>query len=40
MSAAEDSRDKASVRSAWLLSAPAIFVLTFAACGPLLIMLV
>ena len=40
MSAAEDAREKASVRNAWYLSAPALAVLTFAACGPLLIMLV
>ncbi len=40
MSAAETARETASVRRAWYLSAPALFVLTFAACGPLLIMLV
>ena len=40
MSTAETIREKASVRTAWYLSAPALIVLTFAACGPLLIMLV
>ena len=39
-SPAETAREKASVRNAWALSAPALVVLTFAACGPLLIMLV
>jgi spermidine/putrescine transport system permease protein len=40
MSKAEDTLEKASVRSAWTLSAPALVVLTLAASGPLLIMLV
>ena len=40
MSDAEKTFEKASVRRAWYLSAPAIAVLTFAASGPLLIMLV
>jgi spermidine/putrescine transport system permease protein len=40
MSQAETARDKTSVRNAWALSALALIVLTFAACGPLLIMLV
>ena len=40
MSDAEKVRDTAAVRTAWLLSTPALIVLTFAASGPLLIMLV
>jgi spermidine/putrescine transport system permease protein len=40
MSAAEEFREKASVRAAWTLSAPALILLTLAASGPLLIMLV
>ena len=39
-SAAETAHDTASIRNAWALSAPALLVLTFAAAGPLLIMLV
>ena len=40
MRAAEQAYDKAAARNAWWLSAPALLVLTFAASGPLLIMLV
>ena len=40
MSAAEQSRDAQSSRNGWYLSLPALLVLTFAAGGPLLIMLV
>ncbi len=40
MSAAEDAKAAASSRNGWLLSAPALAILTFAAAGPLLIMLV
>lgn len=40
MSPAEAAQDKASVRRAWWLSTPALVVLTFAAAGPLMIMLV
>ena len=40
MSPAEIERDKASTRNAWALSTPALILLTFAACGPLFIMLV
>jgi spermidine/putrescine transport system permease protein len=40
VSAAEKARDAASVRRAWALSAPALVLLTLAATGPLLIMLV
>ena len=40
MSAAEAAKDKASTRSAWLLSAPALVVLILAASGPLLIIVV
>lgn len=40
MSAAEDRVARASVRNGWLLSAPALLLLTCAAAGPLLIVLV
>ena len=40
MSRAEDQRRRASARNAWLLSAPALALLVFAASGPLLIVLV
>ncbi|MFD0981437.1 ABC transporter permease [Tropicimonas aquimaris] len=40
MSANEDSHARRDARNTWLLSAPALFILTFAAAGPLLIMLV
>ena len=40
MSANEDRQRAASTRSAWLLSAPALLLLFFAASGPLLIVLV
>ena len=40
MSAAEKAQDAASARNGWLLSAPALVILTFAAIGPLVIMLV
>jgi spermidine/putrescine transport system permease protein len=40
MSTSESERDRKSARAAWLLSAPALVVLTFAAAGPLLIVLV
>ena len=40
MSAAEDRQNAASVRNAWALSAPALLILTFAAAGPLLIVVV
>ncbi len=40
MSAAENARDAQSTRNGWYLSLPALLVLTFAAGGPLLIMLV
>ena len=40
MSPAEIESYKASTRNAWALSAPALILLTFAACGPLFIMLV
>jgi spermidine/putrescine transport system permease protein len=40
MSAAEDAVIDRSTRRAWLLSAPALVLLTFAAAGPLLIVLV
>ena len=40
MSAAEAAKDQASTRNAWLLSAPALVILLFAAIGPLLIMVV
>ncbi len=38
MSRAEDQQKKASARNGWLLSAPALALLIFAAAGPLLIM--
>ena len=37
MSAAESTKAAASTRNGWLLSAPALVILTFAAVGPLLI---
>ena len=40
MRTAEAARTAAATRNAWWLSAPALLVLTFAASGPLLIMLV
>jgi spermidine/putrescine transport system permease protein len=40
MSPAEEARIRTSARNGWLLSAPALVVLAFAALGPLLIMLV
>lgn len=40
MSAAEQELERQSVRRAWALSAPALLLLTFAAVGPLLIVLV
>ncbi len=40
MSAAENAKDATSTRNGWLLSAPALTVLTFFAAGPLLIVLV
>ena len=40
MSSAETAMDKARTRNAWLLSAPALAILIFAATGPLLIMVV
>jgi spermidine/putrescine transport system permease protein len=40
MSAAEDRVAKASIRNGWLLSTPALVLLTVAAAGPLLIVLV
>ncbi len=40
MSPAEQARATASTRNGWLLSAPALFVLTIAAAGPLLIVVV
>ncbi len=40
MSEAEEAQDAASTRNGWLLSAPALVILTFAAIGPLVIMLV
>ena len=40
MSAAEAAKDQASTRNAWLLSAPALVILLFAAIGPLMIMVV
>ena len=40
MSAAEDALRKRSDRNGWLLSAPALILLLFAASGPLLIVLV
>ena len=39
-SAAEENQVKATIRNGWLLSAPALILLTFAAVGPLLIMVV
>jgi spermidine/putrescine transport system permease protein len=39
-SPAETARERASARTGWLLSAPALLVLLFAASGPLLIVLV
>jgi spermidine/putrescine transport system permease protein len=40
MSAAEDAQAAQATRNGWLLSAPALAILTFAAAGPLLIVLV
>lgn len=40
MSAGEDRAARRDARNTWLLSAPALVILTFAAAGPLLIMLV
>ena len=40
MSAAEDAQAATATRNGWLLSAPALVILTFAAAGPLLIVLV
>jgi spermidine/putrescine transport system permease protein len=40
MSAEQDAQDAASARAGWLLSAPALVILAFAAIGPLFIMLV
>lgn len=40
MSAAEDRQSRLSARNGWLLSAPALAILTVAAIGPLLIVLV
>jgi spermidine/putrescine transport system permease protein len=40
MSAGEDASDAASARTGWLLSAPALVILAFAAVGPLLIVVV
>ena len=40
MSTAEDRQTAASVRNSWLLSAPALLVLSFAAAGPLLVVLI
>lgn len=40
MSAAEDAQAARSVRNAWYLSAPALFILLIGAVGPLLIVLV
>ena len=40
MSRAEDTQSRTSTRNGWLLSAPALVLLTFAAAGPLLIVLV
>lgn len=40
MSAAERAQDAASARNGWLLSAPALVILSLAAIGPLAIMLV
>lgn len=40
MSAAEDAQAATATRNGWLLSAPALAILTFAAAGPLLIVLV
>jgi spermidine/putrescine transport system permease protein len=40
MSAAETAQDAAATRNGWWLSAPALFILAFAAVGPLLIVLV
>ncbi|MGI1663883.1 ABC transporter permease [Palleronia sp. KMU-117] len=40
MSAAEDRAARREARGSWLLSAPALVILTFAAAGPLLIMVV
>ena len=37
MSAAESTKAAASTRNGWLLSAPTLVILTFAAVGPLLI---
>ena len=40
LSEAELAQNRASARNAWLLSAPALFLLFLAACGPLLIVVV
>ncbi len=40
MSVGEDKAGQRDIRNTWLLSAPALFILTVAAAGPLLIMLV
>ena len=40
MSPAEDRQARMSARNGWLLSAPALVILTIAAIGPLLIVLV
>ncbi len=40
MSAAEDRVIKASARNGWLLSAPALVLLTAAAVGPLIIVVI
>jgi spermidine/putrescine transport system permease protein len=40
MSAAEEAQVAASTRNGWLLSAPALVILMFAAIGPLIIMLI
>ena len=40
MSPAEQSQITSSARNGWLLSAPALFVLTFAAVGPLIIVVI
>jgi spermidine/putrescine transport system permease protein len=40
MSKAEEAQDARSARNGWLLSAPALVILAFAAIGPLVIMLV
>ena len=40
LSKAEAAQDRASIRNAWALSAPALFLLLIGACGPLLIVVV